>query len=49
LNQWLDENVRQYGCCFTAGEMAKRITGKSLDAKPFLKYLKEKYCSIYKV
>jgi carboxypeptidase Taq len=49
LNQWLDANVRQYGCCFTAGEMAKRITGKSLDAKPFLKYLEEKYCSIYKV
>ena len=48
-NQWLDENVRQYGCCFTAGEMAQRITGKSLDAKPFLKYLEDKYCSIYKI
>ena len=48
-NQWLDENVRQYGCCFTAGELAKRITGKSLDAAPFLKYLEDKYCSIYKI
>lgn len=49
LNQWLDENVRQYGCCFTAGEMAKRITGKSLDAKPFLEYLEDKYSKIYQL
>ncbi|MBO5372321.1 MAG: carboxypeptidase M32 [Lachnospiraceae bacterium] len=49
LNNWLDENIRQYGCCFTAGEMAERITGKCLDAKPFLKYLKEKYEQIYQL
>ncbi len=49
LNQWLDENVRQYGCCFTAGEMAHRITGKSLDAASFLKYLEEKYSKIYQL
>lgn len=49
LNSWLDKNVRQYGCCFTAGEMAQRITGKSLDAKPFLQYLEEKYGEIYKL
>lgn len=49
LNQWMDENVRQYGCCFTAGEMAHRITGKSLDAAPFLKYLEEKYSKIYQL
>ena len=47
LNCWLDANVRQYGCCFTAGQMAEHITGKSLDAKPFLKYLEEKYSIIY--
>ena len=49
LNSWLDKNVRQYGCCFTAGEMTERITGKSLDAKPFLKYLEEKYMQIYQL
>ena len=49
LGVWLDENIRQYGCCFTAGEMAQRITGKSLDAKPFLRYLEEKYGQIYKL
>lgn len=49
LNSWLDENVRQFGCCFTAGQMVERITGKSLDAKPFLKYLEEKYSGIYQL
>jgi len=49
LNHWLDENVRQYGCCLTAGQMAERITGKRLDARPFLQYLSEKYQGIYKV
>ncbi len=47
LNAWMDEHVRQYGCCFTAGEMAERITGKRLDANPFLTYLNEKYRGIY--
>ena len=49
LNRWLDENVRQYGCCFTAGEMAKKATGKRLDAKPYLNYLEEKYRKIYNI
>lgn len=49
LNDWLDENIRQYGCCFTAGEMAEKVTGKRLDARPFLSYLKEKYGQIYKL
>lgn len=49
LDKWLSDNIRQYGCCFIAGEMAKRITGKSLDAKPFLNYLEEKYGQIYKL
>lgn len=49
LNQWLDKNVRQYGCCFTAGEMAERVAGKRLDAQPFLNYLEEKYCNIYQL
>lgn len=49
LNEWLDQNIRQYGCCFTAGEMAKKITGQTLDASPFIKYLEEKYSKLYKV
>lgn len=49
LNLWLDENVRQYGCCYTAGEMAEKATGSRLDAKPYLTYLNEKYRKIYKI
>lgn len=49
LNYWLDKEIRQYGCCYTAGEMALKATGKRLDAKPYLKYLDEKYSQIYKI
>lgn len=49
LNKWLDENVRQFGCCYTAGEMAQKITGKRLDAKPYLAYLNEKYRGLYQI
>lgn len=49
LHHWLNENVRQYGCCYTAGEMAEKATGKRLDAKPYLDYLCEKYGEIYKI
>lgn len=47
LNAWLDEHIRQYGCCFTAGEIAERISGKRLDAAPFLRYLDKKYGELY--
>lgn len=47
LNSWLDTNIRQHGCCFTAGQLAKRISGKSLDAQPFLQYLNTKYGELY--
>lgn len=49
LNQWLDENVRQYGCCYTAGKMAQLATGTRLDARPFLDYLQEKYKTLYQL
>ncbi len=43
LNQWLDGHIRQYGCMFTGTEMLQRLTGKGLDARPFLRYLEKKY------
>ena len=49
LNAWLDENVRKYGCCYTAGELAEKISGKSLDAAPFLSYLEKKYGELYRL
>ena len=47
LNDWMRENIWSHGCCLTAGELVKRITGSSLDARPFLKYLDEKYSVLY--
>src|SRR5699024_1968528 len=29
---WMDEHIWQYGCCYTAGEMVRRLTGGGLDA-----------------
>lgn len=47
LNHWMQEHIWQYGCCYTSGELMKQLTGKALDAKPFLRYLEEKYQKIY--
>lgn len=49
LNAWLDRNVRQYGCCYNAGQMAEKISGRRLDARPFLGYLEEKYSALYRL
>lgn len=49
LNQWMKENIWQYGCCYTSGELMQRLTGKALDAKPFLQYLEEKYGRLYRL
>lgn len=47
LNQWLDQNIRQYGCCYTAGELIEKVSGSSLDARPYLAYLEQKYSGLY--
>lgn len=49
LNQWMKENIWQYGCCYTSGELMQRLTGKALDAMPFLQYLEEKYGRLYEL
>lgn len=47
LDDWMTENLRQYGCCFTAGELMEKLTGSALDAQPFLRYLNRKYAALY--
>ncbi len=44
---WMDEHIWQYGCCYTAGEMVRRLTGGGLDAQPFLDYLDQTYSAVY--
>ncbi len=49
FNNWMTENIHQYGECYTASEIIKRISGESLNADYFIDYLNEKYNSIYKL
>jgi len=49
LNDWLTENIHQYGNCYTAPEMIRRISGGPLDAGPFVDYLYRKYGPIYQL
>jgi carboxypeptidase Taq len=45
--QWLIDNVHMKSNLYDPAEMIKKITGKSLTAKPFLNYLDSKYSSIF--
>jgi len=47
LLKWLKENVHSYGKLCDTADLLRKITGKNLDAKPFLQYLQEKYSEIY--
>jgi carboxypeptidase Taq len=43
LREWLGDNVHEHGRKFTPQETLRRITGSTIDAKPYLAYLKRKY------
>jgi carboxypeptidase Taq len=45
LREWLAENVHVHGKKFTPQETLRRITGSTLDAKPYLAYLTRKYAA----
>jgi len=44
---WLAKNVHDHGNLYDPTELIKKITGKKLDAKPYLEYLEEKYSALY--
>ena len=44
---WLREHVHQYGRKYTPEQLLKRATGRKLTARPYLRYLKKKYTTIY--
>lgn len=43
INNWLKNNVHQYGQIYTAEETLKKATGESLNSQYFIEYLREKY------
>lgn len=47
LRTWLNENIHQYGQKYTSEELCKRITGEGLNFEYFMKYVNEKYSTIY--
>ena len=44
---WLTENVYRYANLYDPEDLVKHVTGKSLDVKPFINYLEEKYSRLY--
>ncbi len=47
IRLWLTRNVHSKGDLYDPTDLIKRATGKELDAKPYLKYLEEKYSKLY--
>jgi carboxypeptidase Taq len=47
LLQWLRENLHQHGRKYQPQELVERVTGRSIDAEPYLRYLETKYGDIY--
>ncbi|MHB8650448.1 MAG: carboxypeptidase M32 [Gaiellaceae bacterium] len=43
LREWLGENLHAHGRKFAPQETLRRATGSTIDAKPYLAYLKQKY------
>jgi len=47
IRVWLTKNVQSQGNLYDPAELMRRITGKELNAEPYLKYLNEKYSGLY--
>lgn len=47
LLAWLRENIYCHGSKFTPRELVQRVTGGPMDARPYMRYLREKYSDIY--
>jgi carboxypeptidase Taq len=47
LLDWLRTNVHQHGRKFLPSQLIQLATGESLQAAPYLRYLREKYSEIY--
>jgi carboxypeptidase Taq len=43
LREWLGEHVHRHGRKYTPQETLRKATGQTLDAKPYLAYLRAKY------
>ncbi|MEQ8818746.1 MAG: carboxypeptidase M32 [Sumerlaeia bacterium] len=49
LREWLRKNVHEVGSRKTAPELIASLTGRGLEAEPFLAYLEKKYGELYRL
>jgi len=47
IQNWLKENIHQYGKTYPSKELILKICGKEFSSQPFLNYLERKYSSLY--
>ncbi len=47
IREWLKKHIHKYGRMLTAEEIIYKATKKKLNAKDYLRYIKEKYSKIY--
>ena len=49
LLEWLKNNIHQHGRRYTRNELLMKSTGSTLNAKPYIAYLKNKASQVYGV
>lgn len=49
LRRWLEQKIHRWGRMFTPGHLARRVTGSEVSPEPFLRYLEEKYKTLYRL
>jgi carboxypeptidase Taq len=47
LHTWLKDNLYQHGKMYTTNEIIQRATGQKLTIEPYIRYLSDKYQTIY--
>jgi carboxypeptidase Taq len=47
VGRWLAEQVHRYGNLYDPADLVRVVTGESLDVRPVLSYLDEKYSELY--
>ncbi len=44
---WLREHIHQHGAKFEPQELVQRVTGRKIDPAPYMRYLTQKFSTIY--
>ncbi|NPV57385.1 MAG: carboxypeptidase M32 [Anaerolineae bacterium] len=47
LLAWLRENIHRHGAKYEPQELVEKITGSKIDPQPYVRYLREKFGTIY--